>query len=277
MAEIKKRTRKGTEFFIYTNPDPQELYAELAALPDWDEGIKLISERRFTVKDSDVTYRAINHWSEQGLLDDDREDASQGWRKLSIRDLVWLRLLRELRQFGLPLDKLRVVHSSIFVPGNKKSYWYFDLALRRCLSTMPEAIFLVVFDDGQAAFASQQDLRLTDTLVGCDHAYIRISLNAVLCSMLGTDKYLSPRTLRSPNLSDDEVQIIQSLRHEELKELGVELDGGTIKTIKRTKHVEPNKKISDLIQETKFGTVEISVHDGKAAYTVATKKTKPKK
>src|SRR5207244_8824468 len=72
-----------------------------------------VNEKQFTVKDGDVTYRVINHWTAQGLLDDGREDNSSDWRKFSLKDLLWLRVLRELRRFGLSLEMLRTAYNSL--------------------------------------------------------------------------------------------------------------------------------------------------------------------
>ena len=46
---------------------------------------KKFSEKKFSVKDTNITYRVINHWMAEGLISDARTE-EKGWRKLSIFD-----------------------------------------------------------------------------------------------------------------------------------------------------------------------------------------------
>ena len=47
-----------------------------------DKFVNLLTKRRYTIKDTESSYRAINHWASQGLIDDAREDKENGWRRL---------------------------------------------------------------------------------------------------------------------------------------------------------------------------------------------------
>ena len=49
-------------------------------------------ERKITL--NSVTYRQINSWEEQGLLTIERENRE--WRKYSLMDAIWVKILQEL-------------------------------------------------------------------------------------------------------------------------------------------------------------------------------------
>src|SRR3990167_3573289 len=70
------------------------------------DGGKKISEylnkRTAQIGDFDTTYRMVNHWGSLGLIDDDREE-NKGWRRFSIVETFWLRIILALREFGFPL------------------------------------------------------------------------------------------------------------------------------------------------------------------------------
>ncbi|MFZ7144337.1 MAG: MerR family transcriptional regulator [Bacteroidota bacterium] len=73
----------------------------------------VISEERFLIKDLDIPYRQINHWDEKGIISFSRK-ITEGWRKFSFVELVWIKMVDEFRQFGIPLDIIAKVKKDIF-------------------------------------------------------------------------------------------------------------------------------------------------------------------
>jgi len=55
-----------------------DLYLIFPLNEKWKEVEAALNDKRYTVKDTDASYRALNHWTEQGLLDDDRTDGAAG-------------------------------------------------------------------------------------------------------------------------------------------------------------------------------------------------------
>lgn len=185
----QNRLDKG-QFFIFHTVDMQEAHAIASANSKWDELVAFINEPRYTVKAATASYRTINHWSEQGLLEDRRESTESGWRKLSFKDVLWLRVLSELRAFGLPLTALKKTFDDLFYIRGKRSDKKLELAIALCQPPKPQPVFLVVFQDGMAEIASLVDLRATDELVGYQHPYIRLNLNTLLCEAFDTKEFM---------------------------------------------------------------------------------------
>jgi uncharacterized protein YfaA (DUF2138 family) len=73
---------------------------------------KLIREKRYTVKDTDISSRVINHWDDKGLLPDGVQVEEEKWRKFSfllrLYGLKWLKLLEALVFLWMRLKKLRI-------------------------------------------------------------------------------------------------------------------------------------------------------------------------
>lgn len=230
-----------------------------------------VNDKRFTVKDGDVSYRVINHWTAQGLLDDDREDDSKDWRKLSLKDLLWLRVLRELRRFGLPLETLRTAYQSLNYVGNKPSY-NLEAAIGMCL--IREPVFVVVFNDGHAELAAPDCLQFTDAIAGYQ-TYIRINLNLLWCEILGKSCY-KPKPPSFSGLSSAEMDPISAMRDEDHDAVHISLKEGDITRIDTSKKVEGAQRIVDLLQETEFGEITVQVENGKAVHTHMVKKKRPK-
>lgn len=232
---------------------------------------KQVNEKQFTVKDGDITYRVINHWTAQGLLDDGREDSSN-WRKLSLKDLLWLRILRELRRFGLPLETLRIAFNSLNYVDDRPSY-NLEAAIGMCLKREP--VFAIVFNDGHTELAAPDCLQFTDAIVGYQ-PYIRINLNLLWCEILGKNNY-RPKPPSLSELTNAEMDAINAMRDESHDTVQVSLKQGDIMRIDTSKKVDGAQRIVDLLQETEFGEITMKVENGKAVHTQVVKKEKPRK
>ncbi len=82
-------------FATFTDDD-KEKYEELYTL---------LSLPRFRVSDTDEKYRTINYWDEQGLLLGKRK-STDTWRQFSILDVVWIRILQNLKKYGMEGDEI---------------------------------------------------------------------------------------------------------------------------------------------------------------------------
>lgn len=271
-----RKNRVGIgNYFLFQNPDLQEMYAVFCTRPDSDEIFSTLNDKRFTVRDGDVSYRVINHWTMEGVIPDDREEGSKGWRKLSPRDLLWLRVLNELRQFGMPLEKLRVTYDNLFTVNGKPNSWKFDFAMALCLLSKPVPMFIVVFNDGDAEVATLADLEATDAWVGYQHPYIRINLNTLCCEMYNKEKYLPALSMKGA-ITKKEQELVDSIRQGEDDEINLHLKDGKIDRIDKTKKIAGGGKIADLLHMD-FGEITIQVADGKPVYARQVKKERQRK
>ncbi len=68
--------------------------------------VNLISEEGLSIKNTSSTYKVINDWTRLGIIEDRRHELKQ-WRKFSLIDLVWVRIVSELRSIKYPLNKIK--------------------------------------------------------------------------------------------------------------------------------------------------------------------------
>lgn len=114
----------------------------------------------YTLGDTDLTGRVLNHWTNYELLPDHRLESGKGWRNFSIVDLIWIRVLIELREIGLGLEKLKNSYKSIFeanIPANKISL--FEFAIFSTLFNGESIHLLVSVDDGRINIINKKDFR----------------------------------------------------------------------------------------------------------------------
>lgn len=132
-------------------------------------------ERKITL--NSVTYRQINSWEEQGLLTIERENRE--WRKYSLMDAIWVKILQELREFGFSIDKIRATKESLSFLSDKCGVpmpfleFYTAFALG---GKMP--VVILFFTDGVAVPANFTQFKVTKEVFDVDH-HIQINLKNI--------------------------------------------------------------------------------------------------
>ncbi len=74
---------------------------------------ELINKKRFKVSDSPLTYRQTNALSNDQLIPDDR-DKKEGWHKFSMKELIYLKIVADLKKFGMKHVQLQQLRQSFF-------------------------------------------------------------------------------------------------------------------------------------------------------------------
>lgn len=73
----------------------------------------LLNKKIFKVADTSFTYRQINSLDEGKLLPEDN-DRENGWRKFSLKEVIYLDILKELKTFGLKYEQLKKLWEAFF-------------------------------------------------------------------------------------------------------------------------------------------------------------------
>ncbi|MEI6058796.1 MAG: MerR family transcriptional regulator, partial [archaeon] len=221
---------------------------------------------KYTVGDTGISYRMINYWSENGVLPDGIQDGS-GWKRFSLIELVWLRVVQKLRGFGLPFPNISRTLKCI-MDWDKKLDEYpmfeFYSTLARASKLDP---YVVVLPNGLADLATSEELELSKKLSG-NSSMIFISLKDVLHSM--NIKTAKPEVLYG--LTDPEFQLLFSVRSRDVKEVSAKMKEGNIKELEKTKiysnDVSPYEMEKELNRNSSFGRIEIKHDHGKRQESV---------
>lgn len=239
-------------------------------LQDKDKGasyVNVLTEKKFTIKDTDTTYRVINHWSKLGLFDDARPDDKKGWRKFSIVDLTWLQILNELRKFGLSLEKIKIGYTAI-----KETEHILECGISLCF--LKKGINLIVFSDGHIEVVPREAVTKSESLGSFkETSYLVVSLNNCLNSLF-PNKNFSPQ-LNMFELSKNEIEVLSDLRFGGYEEISVQMRNGDIHRVDtKSKDVGEIGKLSDILNVVKDGDFTIKKQDGKILYVETVNKRK---
>lgn len=231
----------------------------------------VLHKKRWKPNQSQISYRVLNHWATMGLIEDQREEDSQSWRLFSLIDLLWIKVLLDMRAFGLSLPMLQRAKRTLGI-GNKKEYPVLDVAVGLCLKCQPT--YIVVFDDGYAALATNECLEFTDAIVGQQN-YIRININRLFREIIGDKaKKFVPKLPMKITLRDGEIDVLTALEEQGIDEITIRKQRDKITMIDSTKHVDGAASIIEHVKDIGFGEIDIRVEEGKQRHTKITRRRK---
>lgn len=196
-----------------------------------------VLERRWSVSDVNLPYRWINYWDRERLLMDIEREGTR-WRKFSFIDYVWVRIVCELRAFGLSFDAIRRVKETLAAPLPLEP----DLALRKTpersscnvlLLLVAEAvvtkapIHVLVRSDGDTLLFNESQAGLygpeLDRFRAAPH--LCVPLTGMLGEIIRRNDidFIAPKI---PLLSAPELEVLALLRERRLTALTVTTGGG---------------------------------------------------
>ena len=119
--------------------------------------IKLIPE---------ITSRKLNDWDAKGLLVKHRQ-SDNGWRLFSLADVIRLRIIQDLKTYGMSNIQIQKTLNDIFESNDMKRQYLFETFLNVC-ATARKVVIIVEFD-GSASFYLE------------DTAYVNLKMDKSCC------------------------------------------------------------------------------------------------
>ena len=221
--------------------------------------IKLIPE---------ITSRKLNDWDVKGLLVQHRQNNS-GWRLFSLADVIRLRIIQDLKTYGMSNIQIQKALNDIFELNDRKRQYLFETFLNIC-ATATKAVIIVEFD-GSASFYLE------------DTAYVNLNMDKSCCKpvlILPFYGYCMPfmphneykMTVTTTDVVNEQNRanlavIADCLIDEECKEISLKKSNGklNIKPKRYNKNVSKQdfiKYIQNLDEES-FKDIRISLQNGK--------------
>lgn len=251
-----------------------------------DEKFKLrefFNKKAFRVSDTPLTYRQVNVLDNDSLLGEKRSD-SRAWREFSPKEVVYLLIVSELKNFGFEHKKLRTLWEAFFkeptldkskmaIPQLNKGVS--EIAIG-CVFGQVE-ITLVASSDGDIAFYDPANYAVHDKhLMSIPTTHIKLNLNHYVNEMLQmmkkkpfpikwsiSDEYIQSAVL---DMQPKENKLIEIFRNSEYKTLRIKKKDGDTLVI----HAERSSgdKITEddfakLLKEKAYQTVTATNRDGK--------------
>ncbi len=185
---------------------------------EYSVSLERLKEETYKVKNTDVQYRTINHWTQIGILSQGRSDEDRSWRSFSLIDLFWSSIVVKLRSFGMPLKPILLCKECLFTEIISGFTWL-DFACLHCARIEGDILYLVVFDDGESVLLTRADIELNEEAQkSLFESYITINMNLMFLRMIpkapkGAFQRFSDI---KATLNEPETQVIKALREDEV-------------------------------------------------------------
>ena len=221
---------------------------------------QILNSKERNVKFDSVTYRQLNSWEKEGLLSMQRE--GREWRRFSIIDAVWVKLIKELREFGMSREQLKATKQSLEFESEKCGVampileFYAAFAIG---NKMP--VLILVFKDGIAVPCSFTQYKVAKETTGVDD-HIQISLNQILQEMFPEMDLQAIQQTGIP-VTVDEMELLAFLRVGSYEKVEIFYQGGKMKTVEGMERIEVSALITDVIKQHKYQRIEVAVENGK--------------
>ena len=236
---------------------------------EYKENYSVLRKKKFSIKDTGLTYRIINNWSEKGLISHLREKEGK-WHRLNALELIEIHIYKELKEIGFSIEKIKKVKEDFYkiylehkvIIKNEIHFIgvsYLEENITNVLQG--ENLFLAIFKDGGAIFLEDNHLieflvRKTEMEKNLEVVFkksiVILNMKTILKSV-GLDSELSDKKSSS---------VFRMLfeKNKEHKEISISKISGEINRIKTTTHRKlekgenPNRLIKKPNQKTTFFT-----------------------
>ncbi|MDC3337655.1 hypothetical protein OAW23_07275 [Flavobacteriales bacterium] len=241
------------------------------------ESKKFLNEQTHKIGEEKLSSRVLNHWYEVGILVDDRPDG-KGWKKFSISELIWIKIIVKLRGFGLDLSRIRKVKEEIDFYNsldNISKCPLLDFHILVALGTSTP-VKLVVFESGEASINRQIEIDLANHTGILTEDYISIDLSKLVEKFFKTKPktdYLGYADIpKSPIVREIE----KTLLEEDIESVTVKVGGNNYLMDKEylKKSRSDARAIIGMLEHAENKEV---IHKGKSMFHVKLKKKIQKK
>lgn len=235
--------------------------------------VKQFNQQTYTIGEEKLSSRVLNHWYQSGIITDDRID-NKGWKKFSFSEIVWIRIVIKLRNFGLDLQRIKKVKEQIDYYNTKDSKskcplldFYMLVAIT---STIP--IKFIVFESGQAEIVKQSDIDIANQLNLINEDFISIDINKLLDKAL-TKKKVKADYFNSIKTSDNPLftHIEESLSKNNIQSVTIKTNDKDylIDEVFFTKDGREARTLTNMLE---YGKVIENKNAGKSTYQITNQK-----
>ena len=142
---------------------------------------RIYNQKKYSIANTPLSYRQANTLDKDKLLNDERE-SGKGWRKFSLKELVFIEIVSELKKFGIKHEQLRQLWASFFKepenimePSLEPDKGDAEIAISGVLGGVEVALCLD--SKGDVFYFDQKNLT---RFIQSEEPLIRVSLNVVV-------------------------------------------------------------------------------------------------
>jgi DNA-binding transcriptional MerR regulator len=273
-----------------------------------------IHEEKYTIGTIGVSHRVLTHWEDKNLLLNPKKSKDEKWRKFDLSSVVWLKIVKELRELKAPLELIYKIKEHIsykydFVNDPEMRAVFRDMLVsyfgeeeidQKIFDETAEEISMTLLDDfilQAAGLQSQLSLlinkegdvfpyreslhnelmKIPDFLEIFRNHHISISISKIIAEILT----ILPEEELYKNyqfLTEDELKVLRAIREEDnIKSLLVKFGKKKKVDLIKTSYdqkADLKARLMDLITKNGYHDITLKVENGSVVYCQNTRKTK---
>ena len=164
-----------------------------------------LNHKQYSLSEPSVTPRVLHHWHQTGVITDRRANG-KGWSKFSFTELVWIKLIIRLREFGLSLDKIKIAKEDVSKYAAEDAGSMFPLLDFYLLyaRSYKHSVNLRIFEDGHLLLGREAELQNAQPHQPNGKDFLTLSLNQVVKEVI--------RKVSATHLLDPRAEVQQQLQ-----------------------------------------------------------------
>jgi len=223
-----------------------------------------LNRRYFSLKETKISARTLNSWYKNNILNDDRI-GGKGWSKFSFSELLWIGIVKELRNFGFSLKKIKIV--KVYLESlNTEKYdskfvlidFYFYAGVK-----FGTPMKLIVFSEGKTILSRQTaiDSAIQSQIISGN--YISIDFAALISQLIS----IVPNTTDYTNDSrtNFENEIKQAIENDGIKSISI-IKNKSDYLIEKEHTFETRKEASQFTSTISYGSTTEQKHNNKSVF-----------
>ncbi|MBN8696054.1 MAG: MerR family transcriptional regulator [Bacteroidetes bacterium] len=220
----------------------------------------LLNEKRFQLKNPNISTRQLTSWDKEDLLDIARE--GKGWRRFSVMESVWVNIIFELRVFGFPVENIKTTKDSL---NRGKDIVGFNMPMLEYAvykSVLSKANFyLLIFEDGTAkVFDAEEYICFLVDSPNLNYLMIDLTQLVRACLDINRDKF---QNFEKNFISEDERKLLNFMRNNQFEKLTITKSKNKMDTILSESRVNVKIPFGELKKMYPFQKIEVNVSDNK--------------
>jgi len=118
LCKVAISMKKSSKFYLDPIMEPEDAASLIEGLA---RTIDLNFSQEFIVNDVGVSSRILNNWKNLGLMSNRLRIENSTYR-FSFVELIWINIIKELREFGFSLPKIRLVRETLLISIDYSEY-----------------------------------------------------------------------------------------------------------------------------------------------------------
>ena len=231
---------------------------------------QILNDKERNIKLQTITRKQIYDWTKEGLID---ANENNGWRRFSIMDALWLKIICELREFGMGWNTIKIVRESLEFEKSKYGVampileFYTAFAIG---NKMP--VLLLVFKDGICVPTNYTQYKVAREFGEVEN-HIQINLNKILQDFFPAVD-LKPIQKAELPLDVSEAELLAFVRLGSYEKVEIKYSKGKMEIILGTER-HASDKVFDTLKKKEYTDIRVLRNDdGVVTSLIAKRKRK---